>query len=261
MQKRAFLALALLAACACKAPEEGHMKVIIGAVLIDGQGGPPLTNSVVVLSGDRIRAAGPASAIPIPAEADKIDGSGRYLMPALVAISANIQGKDEAALTRAREARQPAIGRISTLADAEWMVDHGASALVGMIRDTEALDSDFLAKLRDLRITVAPELAGGGANPEIAKRNTLRLFQAGVPIALAAGVDSQREMELLVDAGIPPLDAIVAGTRNGAAALQDPQRGTIQAGKTANLLLLAAHPGADIRALRRVALKIVDGVF
>jgi imidazolonepropionase-like amidohydrolase len=261
MQKRAFLALALLAACACKAPEEGHMKVIIGAVLIDGEGGPPLTNSVVVLSGDRIRAAGAASAIPIPAEADKIDGSGRYLMPALVAVSANIQGRDEAALTKARESHQPAIGRISTLADAEWMVDHGASGLVGMIRDTEALDPDFVAKLRDLRITVAPALAGGGANPEIAKRNTLRLFQAGVPIALAAGVDAQREMELLVDAGIPPLDAIVAGTRNGAAALQDTQRGTIHAGKTANLLLLAAHPGEDIRALRRVALKIVDGVF
>ena len=80
-------------------------------------------------------------------------------------------------------------------------------------------------------------------------------------MALAAGVDPQREMELLVDAGIPPLDAIVAGTRNGAAALQDTQRGTVQADKVANLLLLAAHPGEDIRALRRVALKIVDGVF
>ena len=80
-------------------------------------------------------------------------------------------------------------------------------------------------------------------------------------MALAAGVDPQREMELLVDAGIPPLDAIVAGTRNGAAALQDPERGTVQAGKAANLLLLAAHPGEDIRALRHVTLKIVDGLF
>ncbi len=259
MPKRALLALALLASCACKAPEEGHMKVIIGAVLIDGLGGPPLTNSVVVISADRIRAAGPASTVPIPAEADKIDGSGRFLVPALVAISPNIQGQDESALTKAREAHQPAIGRASTLAETVWMVDHGASAIVGMIQDTETLDPDFLAKLRDLRITFAPALVAG-VN-EIAKRNTLRLFHAGVPLALAAGVDPQRELELLVDAGIPPLDAIVAATRNSAAALQDPERGTIQPGKLANLLVLSAPPGEDIRNLRRVALRITSGTF
>jgi imidazolonepropionase-like amidohydrolase len=249
----------MLALCACKAPEEGHMKVIIGAVLIDGLGGPPLTNSVVVISTDRIRAAGPASTVPIPAEADKIDGSGRFLVPSLVAISPNIQGQDEPALTKAREARQPAIGRAVTLNETVWMVDHGASAIVGMIQDTETLDPDFLAKLRDLRITFAPALAAG-VN-EIAKRNTLRLFLAGVPLALAAGVDSQRELELLVDAGIPPLDAIVAATRNSAAALQDPERGTIQPGKLANLLVLSAPPGEDIRNLRRVALRITSGTF
>jgi imidazolonepropionase-like amidohydrolase len=261
MGKRTILALALLTSCACKAPEEGHMKVIIGAVMMDGLGGPPLTNSVVIISGDRIRAAGPAAAVPIPAEADKIDGSGRFLIPALVEVAPNIQGQDEAALTKAREAGQPAIGRVSTLAEAQWMVERGASGLVGMIRDTETLDPEFVAKLRDLRITVAPALAAGGTNPEIAKRNTQRLFQAGVPIALAAGVDPQREMELLVDAGIPPLDAIVAGTRNGAAALHDTQRGTVQPGKLANLLLLSAHPGEDIRNIRRVALRVTSGTF
>jgi imidazolonepropionase-like amidohydrolase len=261
MRHRAALAVLLLATCACKAPEEGHMKVIIGAVLIDGLGGPPLTNSVVVLSGSRIRGAGAASAIPIPAEADKVDGSGRYLMPALVAIAPNIQGRDEAALTKARETHQPAIGRIGTAADVEWMVDHGASAVVGMIRDTETLDPDFVGKLRDLRITFAPALAAGGDHADIAARNTRRLFQAGVPIALAAGVDAIREMELLVEAGIPPLDAIVAGTRNGAAALQDGERGTVQAGKLANLLLLSGHPGEDIRNLRKVALRVVEGAL
>ena len=259
MYRRAALALALLAVCSCKAPEESHMKVIIGAVLIDGLGGPPLSGSVVVISGDRIRAAGRPSAVPIPAEADKIDGSGKFLMPALVAVAPNIQGQDEAALTKAREARQPAIGRAATLAEAEWMVDHGASGNVGMIRDTETLDADFVAKLRDLRITFAPALASGGDHLETAKHNTRRLFEAGVPIALAAGVDAQREMELLVDAGVPPLDAIVAGTRNGAAALQDGQRGTVQAGKRADVLLLSAHPGEDIRNLRKVALRIAGG--
>ena len=155
---------------------------------------------------------------------------------------------------------QPAIGRVATLADAQWMLDHGATGFVGMIRDTETLDPDFLGKLRDLRITFAPALMGAGAGLAIAKRNTLRLFQAGVPIALAGeGANLLREAELLVEAGIPPLDAIVAATRNGAAALHDAEAGTIQAGKRANLLLLSANPGEDIRNLARVELRVVNG--
>jgi imidazolonepropionase-like amidohydrolase len=260
MGKRALLALALLVTAACTAPEESHSKAILGAVLIDGFGGPPLTNSIVLMAGDRIRGAGPLSTIPIPAQADKINGGGRFLMPGLVNVAANIQGRDEAAFAKAREAGAPAIGRVTTLSDAQWMLDHGATGFVGMIRDTEALDPDLLAKLRDLRITVAPALSMAGAGLEIAKRNTLRLFQAGVPIALASdGANPLREAELLVEAGIPPLDVIVAATRNGAAALHDADTGAIQPGKRANLLLLSANPGEDIRNLARVEMRIVNG--
>ena len=254
------LLVALFVTSACKAPEESHSKAILDAVLIDGSGGPPLTNSMVVMAGDRIREAGRAFTVPIPAQADKIDGGGRFLVPALVGVAPNIQGRDEAAFAKAREALLPAIARVATLADAEWMLDHGATGFVGMIRDTEALDPDFLAKLRDLRITFAPGLIGAGADLEIARRNTLRLYQAGVPIALfGEGANLLREAELLVQAGIPPLDVIVAATRNGAAALHDTEAGTIQPGKRANLLLLSANPAEDIRNLARVELRVVDG--
>ena len=259
MGKCAILALALLAASSCKPPEESHSKAIIGAVLIDGAGGPPVTNSIVVLAGDRIRGVGPASAVPIPAQADKINGGGRFLVPALVPVAPNIQGRDEAALARARETAQPAIARIATLADAEWMLDHGATGFVGMILDTETFDPTFLAKLRDLRVVFAPSLSGAGANLETARRNTLRLFQAGVPIALSSDGNPLREAELLAEAGIPPLDVIVAATRNGAAALHNAASGVIQEGKRANLLLLSANPGEDIRNLGRVALRLVNG--
>ncbi|MEO8373072.1 MAG: hypothetical protein ABI806_28055, partial [Candidatus Solibacter sp.] len=216
MRGFALLALALLTAC--KAPEESHSIVILGAVLIDGSGGPPLTNSMLLISGGRVRGAGPSSTVPIPAQADKINGGGRFIVPAPIIIAANIQGRDEAAFTKAREALQPAIGRIATLADAVWMLDRGATAFVGMIRDTETLDPDFVAKVRDLRIAFAPALSAAGADLPIAQRNTLRLFQAGIPIALATeGGSPAREFELLAAAGIPPLDIIVAATRNSAA--------------------------------------------
>jgi imidazolonepropionase-like amidohydrolase len=260
MRNLATLVLALLVSSGCKAPEESHSKAILGAVLIDGSGGPPLSNSIVVTAGDRIRGAGPLSTIPIPAQADKINGAGRFLVPALVTVNPNIQGRDEAALAKAREAGAPAIGRVATLADAEWMLDHGATGFVGMIRDTETLDPDFLAKLRDLRIAVAPALTAAGTQLDVAKRNTLRLFQAGVPIALAGDpAGALRETGLLVEAGIPPLDVIVAATRNSAAASHDTEAGTIHPGKRANLLLLSANPGEDIRNLSRVELRIVNG--
>lgn len=238
------LVLFLLPLCGCKPSEESRMKAIIGAVLIDGSGGPPLTNSVVVVTGGRIGAAGARSSVPIPAEAGKIDGSGKFLVPGLVDVSG-----------------AASLARVSTQAEAQALVDGGASGFIGMIRDTEDLDPGFVARLRDLRIVVAPALGTSGTALEIAKRNTRRLFQAGVLIALASdGGDALLEAELLVEAGLPPLDAIVAATRNGAIALRQlERRGTIQPGKRADLVLLSAHPGEDIRNLRRVALRMVDG--
>lgn len=255
--------LLLLFVCGCKPTEESHMKAIIGAVLLDGSGGPPVTNSVVVVADDRIRAAGAASTVPIPALADKIDGSGRFLVPVPVDIydgSANkvpgvihIFKKDEAEFEKAREAKLAIIGHISTLADAHWMADNGATALVGMVRDTEALDPEFLAKLRDLKIAVAPMLLQAGPDLAVAQRNTLRMFRAGVPIALATGGgDPLREAELLSDAGIPPMDVIVAMTHNSSIALH------LGEGR-ANLLLLSANPAEDIRNLRKVALRLTAG--
>jgi imidazolonepropionase-like amidohydrolase len=250
------------------------MKAVIGAVLIDGLGGPPVSDSVVVIAGERIREAGARSAVLIPEEADKIDGSGKFVVPAPLDVypSAEAARKfpgvhlfkvDPAALESARDSATQVIGHVSTQADFRALVDGGAVGFVGMITDTEDLDPDLLSRLRDLRIFVAPALVSQGTNLEIAKRNIKRMFSAGVPIALASnGGDPAREPELLAEAGIPSLDVIVAATRNSADALQQLNRtGTIQAGKRADLLLLSANPGEDIRNLRKVTLRMSAGAW
>ena len=85
MRWRNVLPLCLLIVLAgCKANEESKVKAIIGAVLIDGNGGPPITDSVVVVSGSTIRSAGTRANVPIPAEAGKINGSGKFLTPGLI---------------------------------------------------------------------------------------------------------------------------------------------------------------------------------
>jgi len=226
-----------------------------------------------VVADDHIREAGPRSTVLIPEEADKIDGSGKFLVPTPIDVypSAPPAGQksrathlfkvDPAALEAARDAGIPVIGHVSTQADVRSLVDGGAVGFIGMIADTEDLDPALLARLRDLRIFFAPALVSQSASLEVAKRNTRRLFSAGVPIAVASnGGDPNREPELLADAGIPPLDAIVAATRNSAAALGElNETGTIQAGKRADLLLLSANPGEDIRNLRKVTLRMSAG--
>ena len=273
MRRYALLLLLSISLCACKPTEEGHMKAIVGAVLIDGLGGPPLSDSVVVVAGDRIREAGARSTVLIPEEADKIDGAGKFLVPAPIDVYPSAEAArqksrathlfkvDPAALEAARDAGIPVIGHVSTQAAVRSLVDGGAVGFIGMIADTEDLDPALLSRLRDLRIFFAPALVSEGASLEVAKRNTKRLFSAGVPIAVASnGGDPNREPELLVETGIPSLDGIVAATRNSAAALGELSgTGTIQAGTRADLLLLSANPGEDIRNLRKVALRMSAG--
>lgn len=57
--------------------------VLLGGTLIDGTGRLPITNSAVVIQGDRIIAAGPRSEITIPTGATVINVSGKYLLPGL----------------------------------------------------------------------------------------------------------------------------------------------------------------------------------
>jgi len=66
----------LAAAGACLALTLGGLSAqssartaIVGATLIDGNGGPPVADAVVVVDGARIAAAGPRGAVTIPAGA------------------------------------------------------------------------------------------------------------------------------------------------------------------------------------------------
>src|ERR1051326_4599331 len=254
------IALSMLSSCT---PSElSHSKAILGAVLIDGAGGPPLSDSVVVVAGGRIRGAGPRSNVPVPAEADQISGAGKFIVPGLIDVSrgSRIKKVDTSVslgeMESARAGKIPVIASIATQADVATLVDRGATGFFGMVPDTEKLDAALVSRLRNLHIFFAPLLARNRA-----MHNTEHLFRAGVPIAAASsGGDLQSELELLVEAGVPPLDVIVAATRNSAAAVGElEQSGTIETGKRADLLLLSANPGEDIRNLRQVVLRMVEG--
>ncbi len=57
---------------------------IVGATIIDGNGGPPLTDGTLVTQGDRIAAVGPRASVEVPVGATVIDGAGRYVTPGFI---------------------------------------------------------------------------------------------------------------------------------------------------------------------------------
>lgn len=78
------VAIALLTACGARASESSPVQAFVGARLIDGTGGTPIENSVVVVDGGVIQAVGPAGSVEIPPGSQRIDLSGRTLIPGLV---------------------------------------------------------------------------------------------------------------------------------------------------------------------------------
>jgi imidazolonepropionase-like amidohydrolase len=251
----------------CKPPEQPAVTSVIGAVLLDGTGGPPISDSVVTIESGRIRAVGSRVSLLVPPDAVKIDGAGKFVVPAPIDVLRHgagaghpgytivRPGDPDSVLDQARRAGTPLLADIFSLRDARAMVDRGVTGFLHSIRDTEAIDPAFIARLRDLRIVCIPILAEerNPAELAIAKRNTKRLADGGVPIAVGSGSDIYREMDLLVEAGLSPAEVLVAATRNGAAALRESDRvGTVEPGKRADLWLLSANPVEDIRNLRKV---------
>jgi imidazolonepropionase-like amidohydrolase len=75
------------------------------------------------------------------------------------------------------------------------------------------------------------------------------------------GFGDQRELELLVEAGFSPLEAIRIGTLNGATFLDLQDRiGSIAQGKDADLIVIRGNPAADIHDLEKVETVFKDGV-
>jgi len=76
-----------------------------------------------------------------------------------------------------------------------------------------------------------------------------------------AGYGDQREVELLVEAGFTPLEAIHIATANGAQFLGDADRvGTITVGRQADLVVIKGDPSTKIEDIENVEIVFKDGV-
>lgn len=77
-----FLTAALPYAAASQVIERAT--AIVGATIIDGNGGPPIVDGTIVVLGNRISAVGPRSAANVPNDATIIDGNGKFVTPGFI---------------------------------------------------------------------------------------------------------------------------------------------------------------------------------
>jgi imidazolonepropionase-like amidohydrolase len=115
--------------------------------------------------------------------------------------------------------------------------------------------------------------AMGGTLDEAAFRERMQangrviaaLYAAGVPIVAGSdtgliGYGIDRELELYVQAGLPPMAAIQIATLGAARAMNlDHDSGSVEVGKRADLVLVEGDPLANISDLRRVVKVVRDG--
>ncbi len=164
----------------------------------------------------------------------------------------------------------------------------GVDALAHSVQDGPA-DAELIALMKAHGTRYSPSLAvylpervdGSGkaragseayrqreANFANALRNVKTLHDAGIPIVLGTdagmtgtphGASTLRELELFVQAGLTPSEALVAGTSASAEALALDDRGRIEVGRRADLLLVKGRPWERIGDVRNTEQVYVAG--
>ena len=77
---------------------------------------------------------------------------------------------------------------------------------------------------------------------------------------MVIGKGLHKELEIMVEAGISPMEAIIAATRNAADNVaKASELGTIESGKLADVIAVSGDPLKDIRNTREIKLVIREG--
>ncbi len=134
-------------------------------------------------------------------------------------------------------------------------------------------DPQWVAGIKDpsaqARVKTSTSAARYRAGLDVAKRNMKKLFDSGVRIAMGTdtgpvgrfqGYFELMEIDMMVEAGMTPRQALLASTSVAAACQQiDRDLGTLQPNKWADFVVLNADPLADIRNIRQIDSVYVAG--
>jgi len=141
-------------------------------------------------------------------------------------------------------------------------------AFAGLLRDTQPADAIERVR-KSFSGRDGASVARSRQNYAILQNSLAKLNAAGARIILGCdtgledhffGYAEQKELELMVEAGMTPAQVIVAATSRAAEFVGLADRGSLAPGKRADFLVLDANPLDDIRNTRRIAKMYLAGV-
>ena len=173
-----------------------------------------------------------------------------------------------AKLARTHTTYDPTLSVLEGIRD----VSAGRTDLLARSLVQQALSQKLLVGTRNALKKMEPnpqQAAGVDGAMRIARENLVRAWKAGVPLVTGSdagnllvfhGPTVHRELQLWVEAGIPPTVALQAATFNAATLLGADRRiGLISAGYDANLLVVDGDPTKDIASTERISLVVLRG--
>jgi len=155
-------------------------------------------------------------------------------------------------------------------AAAREAIEAGADGLEHGVTVEPITDDRLIDLMLEGDVTYTPTLWIDDAIHPHARGNVKKVSDAGVSIALgsdtfcgpgAFGANTLEEAELMVAAGMTPVQSLVAGTSAAARQCARPDLGVVAPGNSADLIMLTADPTQDISNLRELAVTIVGGAI
>lgn len=163
----------------------------------------------------------------------------------------------------ARRLAEAKVFVIPTLAVPDGFTRESRAALLADPRFKDAITEPIRQHLgRDFTSPVPPAI-GARASMDLHLARVRVLHEAGVKLVAgsdagqrqptAHGISLHRELELLVEAGLTPSQALAAATSNAAGAFRLRDRGRVAPGLRGDLILVKGDPTVDLLAVRDVA--------
>jgi hypothetical protein len=228
---------------------------IVGARIVDGSGNEPFTGTIVI-SGGRIAAVG--RQVEAPADAQRIDGAGKAVLPGLIDTGA--AGVDRSTDAGRRRLARLLAGGVTTAAVEGDAGSSTGEAVQPRLVTVPPADASAAAPAggRALRSGTIGIAVGDAAASAVTAAKAARVRLA---LAAIAGDDGTVDVSRIGAAGLSALDAVTAMTGGGAWALGlQSDRGLLAPGMRADLVVVTGDPSVSLDALTRVEHVFLGGV-